>query len=160
MKSFLGQGDEVNSEVRNEFTKILSQLAYIYKDTRKCPITLIIACKSLSTLVTKESDVTNKLILIAENVVPAISKYIDNYDYDEKLVLASLELFSQILPEIKLTLNQYLYGSEENLINKFKKFICKPSIPGTFYSQKVKKNNLDYPQSTYYFPKSYKEYRS
>jgi hypothetical protein len=112
----------------------------------------------LSTLVSKENDVTNKLILIAENVVPAISKYIDNYDYDEKLVLASLDLFSQILPEIKLTLNQYLYGIEENLIVKLKKFICKPGIPGTFYTQKVNSIYLDYTKSINNFPQSYQKY--
>jgi hypothetical protein len=131
-----GSGEEVSYEIRKLFTDLLSYLAGIFNDARKCPITLVIAAKCLGALVSKDIDKTNKLILIAENVMPSISKYIEIYDYDEKVVLSCLELFSHILPEIKLTLSEVLYG-DCRLVEKLKVFLNKANVPGTYYSLKV-----------------------
>jgi hypothetical protein len=137
LKSLVGQGgEEVSYEIRKQFTDILSYIANIFNDARKCPITLVISAKCLCALVAKDIDKTNKLILIAENVVTSISKYIEVYDYDEKVVLICLELFSLILPEIKLTLSEVLYG-DCRLVEKLKVFLNKTNVPGTYYSQRV-----------------------
>jgi hypothetical protein len=137
LRTLVGSGgEEVSYEIRKQFTDLLSYIAAIFNDARKCPITLVIASKCLCSLVAKDIDKTNKLILIAENVVFSIAKYIELYDYDEKVVMNCLELFSSILPEIKLTLSEVLYG-DCKLIEKLKAFINKPNVPGTFYSQRV-----------------------
>lgn len=132
-------GEEgANGEERKALSMMISTLVEIYADTRRCPMTLTLVAKCLCALIANDSDKKNKIILIQEDIVPKISIYFEHYDYDEKLLVTSLEILYFVLPELKLKVIEYLSGVHNvNLIKSFKNFLKDTKVPGTYYSQRV-----------------------
>lgn len=71
------------------------------------------------------------------NIVPKLSVYLNDYDFDEKLLLCSLELFNLLVPDLKLKIIDYLYDYECNIMGKLKAILTTTGVPGTYYSQRV-----------------------
>lgn len=130
--------DGANAEERHALNILIGTLVEIYGDYRKNPTTIVLAAKCLCALVLKDNDKKNKIIMIQEDIVPKISFYFDYYDFDEKLMLISLELLSLVLPELKGKINEYLSDSTGvNILSSFKKILRPSVIPGTYHSQRV-----------------------
>lgn len=132
-------GEEgANADERNALNVLLPTLVEIYSDIRRCPSTLVLTAKCMCALINKDTDKKNKIILIQEDIVPKIAVYFDLYDFDDKLLIISLELFAFIMPELKLKINEYLSDiNGVNLMTNFKNILTKTKAPGTFYSQRV-----------------------
>jgi hypothetical protein len=127
------------TDERRELTQIITPLVQIFQDKRRCPSTLTLACKCLTFLVSRDSDKKNRIKLVEEGeIIKTIAEYLDLYDYEEKLILCCLDLFSYVLPEASLKIYDYLYGVQERLIVRLKKFLKCTDVPGTYYSQRVK----------------------
>lgn len=133
-------GEDGMTEERREITAIIPSLIQIFSDRRKCPISLTLACKSLCLLVSREGDKRNRIKLVEEGIVPIIGYYLEHYDFDEKLILCCLDLFSSVLPETRLKIVDYLYGDNHKLLDKLRKFLEETRVPGTYYSQRVRFN--------------------
>lgn len=131
------QGSHISGEKR-EYINIIASLANTFKDRRRSVTTFILSCKCLSILVSKDSDKINKIKLVEEaDVINIIADHLNNYDYEEKLVLCCLELFSLLLPEASSKISYYLYSPEVQLMNNLKKFLTYTDVPGVYYSQRV-----------------------
>ena len=133
-------GDEAFlSEERKAFLHIVPPLITTFVDKRKCPLTLTLCCKCLSLLLYKKcDDVFKKKIVFEGNIVSVIATYLDLYDFDEKLVLCLLDLFSLVMNEPELLIVDHLYGNQDRLFDKLKKFLEPTGVPGTYYTQRVK----------------------
>jgi hypothetical protein len=126
------------SEESKAFIYIISSIMSIFVDKRKCPLTLTLACKCLCLLSCKKSDeVFRKKIVFEENILSVIGTYLDLYDYDEKLILCCLDLLGYVMNEPELQLTEYLYGNNDRLFERLKKFFEPTGIPGVYYSQRV-----------------------
>jgi len=132
-------GEDVgNNEERNAMNVIIPVLVEVYSDHRRCPITLVLAAKCLCAIVCKDTDKRNRIILMQEDIVPKLAVYLDHYDFDDKLLIVSLELFAYVIPELKAKINEYLSDIHGlNILNNFKQILNKTKAPGTYYSQRV-----------------------
>lgn len=130
--------DTTNTDERNSLNVLIPDMVEIYSDIRRCPTTLVLAAKCMCALVCKDTDKKNRKILIQEDIVPKLAVYFDYYDFDDKLLIISLELLSFVLPELKLKVNEYLSDIKGvNLLTNFKNILTKTKAPGTFFSQRV-----------------------
>jgi len=119
--------------------RIISPLLNIYCDRRYCPITLTLASKCLYQLCWKKSDeVFKKKIVFEGKIMTTITNHLIEFDFDEKLVLCSLELLGKVMNEPEIQLTEFLYGKNQ-LFNTLKKFLEPTGVPGTFQSQRVRK---------------------
>jgi hypothetical protein len=135
-------GDDA-SEERKAFIHIVPPLISMFADKRKCPQTLTLCCKCLCLLLCKKCDeVFRKKIVFEGKIVSVIATYLELYDFDEKLVLCLLDLFALVMNDPELPIIDHLYGFPDRLFDKLKKFLEPTSVPGTFYSQRVKFNYL------------------
>ena len=117
----------------------MASITNIFKDRKRCASTLILACKCLSILVSKDSDKINRIKLIEEaDIINIISQHLNYFDYEEKLVLCCLELFTLVLPEASSKINHYLYSHDVKFLETLMKFLTFTHIPGVYYSQRVK----------------------
>ena len=132
-------GEEgANADERNALSSLITPLAEIYGDSRRNPTTLVLAAKCLCAFIVKDNDKKHKIIMIQEDIVPKISSHLENYDYDDKLVIISLELLTYILTELKSKINEYLTDvTGVNLITNFKNILKSSKVPGTYFSQRV-----------------------
>lgn len=134
--------DQVNqeggvSEERKEFSQILPALVAIFTDTRNCPVTLALVAKCICTLISSDLDKKNRIIIIQEGIISSAVKYLDSYDFDEKLTLCCLDIISNLLSEIKLKIVDFLYGEELNFLTKLTRFLGESRVINTYYSQRV-----------------------
>ena len=131
--------DGSNTEERSVLYIIIPTLVSIYSDSRRCPSTLILAAKCLCSLVCKDTDKMNRIILIQEHIVSKLAVYLDTYDFDDRLLIISLELFSFVMPELKSKINEYLsdHVLGVNVLNSFKNILSRIKTPGAYYSQRV-----------------------
>ncbi len=134
-KESQGEGGVSDDSERREYSVIIDSLVKIFSNARNCPMIIILACKSLCALVSNENDYKNRLILIQNDIITKIGKYIDER-YDEKMVLCLLELLLLVLPESKLTIMNILY-KESNLMEKLNHLLEGPGIAGTYFSIRV-----------------------
>ncbi len=134
-KESQGEGGVSDDSERREYSVIIDSLVKIFSNARNCPMIIILACKSLCALVSNENDYKNRLILIQNDIITKIGKYIDER-YDEKMVLCLLELLLLVLPESKLTIVNILY-KESNLMEKLNGLLEGPGIAGTYFSIRV-----------------------
>ena len=126
------------TEERNAYIVILKPLSDIYNDIRQSPLTLTLSAKCLCNLIIKKHDKKNKIILIQEDIISKISYYLEYYDFDEKLVITSLELFRLLSSELKSKINEYISDvNGVNMIRTFKNILKGTRVPGSFYSQKI-----------------------
>lgn len=116
----------------------MTNLSNIFKDRRRPVSTLILACKCLSILVSKEPDKIGRIKLVEEvEIINIIAQHLNYFDYEEKLVLCCLELFSLVLPEASSKINDYLYSQDVRLLETLRKFLTATDVPGVYYSQRV-----------------------
>jgi len=85
-KESQGDGGGSDDSERREYSTIIGALVSIFSNTRNCPILIVLACKSLCALVSNENDYKNRLILIQNEIVSIIAKYLEER-FDEKMVL-------------------------------------------------------------------------
>lgn len=135
-KESQGDGGGSDDSERREYSTIIGALVSIFSNTRNCPILIVLACKSLCALVSNENDYKNRLILIQNEIVSIIAKYLEER-FDEKMVLCLLELLFLVLPDTKLAIVKYLYNKEVNLMHKLSNLLDGPGIAGTFFSIRV-----------------------
>jgi hypothetical protein len=136
---------------KREYINIISSLSNIFKDRRRSVTTLILACKCLSILVSKETDKINKIKLLEEvEIINIIAEHLSYFDYEEKLVLCCLELFSLVLPEASSRISHILYSQNVRLLDILKKFLTQTDVPGVFYSQRVNLYSKTYYHSLYF----------
>jgi len=128
---------------KREYLNIMTNLSNIFKDRRRPVTTLILACKCLSILVSKDTDKIGRIKLVEEvEIIKIIAQHINYFDYEEKLVLCCLELFSLVLPEAASKIYEYLYSQDVKLLEILKKFLTATDVPGVYYSQRVKISHL------------------
>ena len=120
--------------MRKSFNTILSSLMSIYSNGRLCPITLATACKCLVLLTCADSDKNNKNKILQEDALFIISQYLDCPD--EKILFFSLELFQNLLPELRENLPDILFKNNK-LISGLLGILNGPGIPGAKFSLKV-----------------------
>lgn len=144
MKSINDSIDEnVISPERKAFIDIIPPLLAIFTDKKKSPITLTICCKCICFLISKKcEEVFRKKVMFEGNIIYMITYYLNTYDYDEKLVLCCLDLFAFVFSEPELSINEHLYNN--GLFDRLKNFFEPTGVPGTYYSQRVRKLNFNY----------------
>jgi hypothetical protein len=119
--------------------KIITPLINIFIDRRNCPTTLILASKCLYQLCSKASDkVFRKKIVFEGNIMEFITRHLEEFYFDEKLVLCCLELLGVLMNEPEIPLPEILYGKKLQLFNRLKSFLEPTGVPGTFQSQRVR----------------------
>ena len=121
--------------MRKSFNAILTALMSIYSNGRLCPIILATACKCLCFLTCADTDKNNKNKILQEDALYIIAQYLDTHD--EKILFFSLELLSNLLPELREILHDILYKNAK-LIPGLLNILEGTGIPGTSYSLKVK----------------------
>lgn len=144
LNDLVGEDNLLNEE-RNSFSMLLKPLVEIYADIRKNPTTVILAAKAICFLINKKGDKRNIIILIQEDIVPKIMSHIDNSDYDEKLLLISMELFIYIIPELKTKINEYLLSDLNgvNIIKSLKSLLKGTKVPGCYFTQRVQSQVIE-----------------
>jgi hypothetical protein len=119
---------------------------FINKDEKEiCPSKLILSSKCLILLCgnggNNPADLYRKKILIEGNIIDKIALYLKHYAFDEKLVLCCLDLFSLIMKEIEVPIEDKLYHNNDlSLYPILKDFLSnskKKKLPGFFFSQRV-----------------------
>lgn len=138
-KESMGEGGGSDDSERKEYSTIIAVLVSIFSNARNCPTFIILSCKSLCALISNENDYKNRLILIQNEIISKIAKYLEDR-FDEKMVLCLLELLLLVLPEAKLTILNYLYH-KDNLMDKLKNLLEGPGIAGTYFSIRVSINH-------------------
>jgi hypothetical protein len=136
--------DNVGTTLEEAYLRsFIKPLLDIFKNKEKCPIILTLACKCLILLCSNKQenninigDLFRKKILIEGEIIDRIADYLKEYAFDEKLVLCCLDLFSLIMKEIELPINDKLYG-DLKLYEILRDFLSNPKIPGLFFSQRV-----------------------
>ena len=131
--------DPNNVSEKRGIINLIPPLREIFENNKEYPSTLLLACKSLCLLVKKESDKVHRIKLIYEgNILKTIGDYLEEYDYDQTLILCCLDLFSYIFVEAREKLKEILYSKQGNgLMDKFFKFLQRPLAPGVYYSQRI-----------------------
>ena len=125
---------------KKDLISLIYPLNQIFSDHRQNPTTLLLVCKSLCLLVNsnkKGEDETRRIALSESNILKTISIYLDEYDYDQQLMLCCLDLFNYVSKET-FAIKELLFNHKGNgLMDKFLKFLKRPKIPGVYYSQRL-----------------------
>jgi hypothetical protein len=136
-----------DQNMRKGLNTIIPSLVNIYANYKSCPIMIHLACRCLCIMSCSETDKSNKIKLMQENILEKISYYLDYPD--EKLLYTSLKLFLNINSEIRSSISEVLYKNS-TLISKLTAVLAGSGIPKAIRSIRVYKIYKNYIIEFYY----------